>query len=86
MRSAARWALITLAIIVAVVGWLPGSFFIAYASTQALTGWEKPEGIIQGCESNLHCAEGGIFFPVLGGAALLWPLVAFLLLRRLSDA
>jgi len=37
------------------------------------------------CESNLLCAEGDTFFPLLGFVLILWPLIVFVAIRLYSD-
>jgi hypothetical protein len=50
--------------LVFVLGLLPVSYVLASVVTAALTGWSYPEGFIQGCETNIECAESGTFWPV----------------------
>lgn len=47
-----------------VLGALPVSYVLASVVTAALTGWSYPEGFIQGCETNIECAESGTFWTV----------------------
>lgn len=51
--------------LVLVLGALPLSFVAAAFMTAAMTGWSRPdpEGIIQGCETELTCAEAATFWP-----------------------
>jgi hypothetical protein len=50
--------------LVLALGALPISYVLASLVTAALTGWSYPEGFLQGCETNIECAESGTFWPV----------------------
>ncbi len=49
-----------------VLGALPVSFVVASLLTASMTGWSRPDpdGIIQGCETTISCAESATFWPV----------------------
>ncbi|CAN5509457.1 hypothetical protein BH20ACT2_BH20ACT2_07760 [soil metagenome] len=72
--------------LVLVLGALPTSLVLANATTATLTGWSRPdpEGIVQGCETNITCAESTTFWPVLGVIFVVYAVGGVVLARTLG--
>ncbi len=68
------------------LGALPVSFILASVVTAAITGWSRPdpEGIIQGCETDITCAESATFWPVWVVCFCVYAALGILLAYRLT--
>lgn len=69
---------------VVVLAALPVSLVLATWVTAGLTGWSRPAGFIQGCETSIECSESATFWPVWVLCLLAYVGVAILARLRAS--
>jgi hypothetical protein len=75
-RQAVRTIVFVAANVASLVALFPTAFIVGYFVTLVITGWRDPgPDIVQGCDKNLTCAEGAVFFPALAVLAVVFLVV-----------